>query len=99
MTRDARNPKSWTNREIEADSGGYKAAQQAHKADMVAAAEDRIEERDRAAFEAAYVAAGGTKSGAADAYRQKRDERAAEAARAADETARLAQRGSAMGRL
>jgi hypothetical protein len=41
MTKDPRNPNRWTNREIEADTEGYLAAQAAH-------AEDREEgERQR----------------------------------------------------
>jgi hypothetical protein len=92
--KDSRNPNNWKLKEIEGDSEGYKAAQSAYRLDQAAAEFQRQEERDRAAFEAEYVAAGGTKSGAGDAYRARRDEQASLAARTADESARLAQRGS-----
>ena len=92
--KDSRNPNNWSNRELEQDTAGYLAAQQAYRQDQAVAAAQRIEERDRAAFEAEYVAAGGTKSGAGDAYRARRNAEAAEAAAHADETARLAQRGA-----
>ncbi len=92
--RDSRDHTKWTNKETEEDSAGYVAAQQAYRQDQAVAAAQRIEERDRAAFEAEYVAAGGTKSGAGDAYRAKRNETAAAAAAHADEAARLAQLGA-----
>jgi hypothetical protein len=89
MTRDSRNPNAWKLKEIEGDSEGYKAAQVAYRLDQAVAADRRQEERDRAAFEASFVAAGGTKSGAGDAYRARRNAEAAEAAAHADEAARL----------
>ncbi len=97
--KDSRDHTKWTNKEIEGDSEGYKAAQRAHSLDLDDAAAQRNEERDRAAFEAEYVAAGGTKSGAGDAYRARRNAEAAEAAAHADEAARLAQRGATMGKV
>ncbi len=99
MTRDSRNPNNWSTREIEGDSAGYLAAQRAHSLDLDDAAAQRNEERDRAAFEAEYVAAGGTKSGAGDAYRERRNEQAAAAAAHADESARLAQRGATLNKV
>jgi hypothetical protein len=97
--KDSRNPNAWSNREIEADSAAYVAAQEAYRKDRAVAEGQRNEERDRAAFEASFVAAGGTKSGAGDAYRAKRDEQAAEAAAFADESARLGQRGATWSRV
>jgi hypothetical protein len=97
--KNSRNPNNWKLKEIEGDSEGYKAAQRAHSLDLDDAAAQRNEERDRAAFEAEYVAAGGTKSGAGDAYRARRNAEAAEAAAHADEAARLAQRGATMGKV
>jgi hypothetical protein len=94
-----KDPRNWSNREIEEDSEGYKAAQQACRQDEAVAAAQRNEERDRAAFESEYVAAGGTKSGAGDAYRAKRNETAAAAAAHADESARLAQRGATLNKV
>jgi len=97
--KDSRNPNAWTLREIEQDTAGYLAAQQAYRKDRAVAEGQRNAERDRAAFEASFVAAGGTRSGAGDAYRAKRDEQAALAARHADESARRAQRAATMGRV
>jgi hypothetical protein len=97
--KDSRDHTKWTNKEIEQDSAGYIAAQRALRLDLDDAAAQRNEERDRAAFEAEYVAAGGTKSGAGDAYRAKRNETAAAAAAHADETARLAQRGATLNKV
>ncbi len=94
-----RDNTKWTNKEIEQDSAGYVAAQEAYRKDRAVAEAQRNEERDRAAFEASFVAAGGTKSGAGDAYRAKRDEQAAAAAAQADESARLAQRGATWSRV
>ncbi len=97
--KDSRNHQVWSLKEIEADSAAYVAAQEAYRKDRAVAEGQRNAERDRAAFEASFVAAGGTRSGAGDAWRKKRDEQASEAATLADETARLAQRGATMGRL
>ncbi len=97
--KDSRNHQVWSLKEIEADSAAYVSAQQAYRKDRAVAEGQRNEERDRAAFEAAFVAAGGTRSGAGDAYRAKRDEQAADAAAFADEAARLAQLGATWSRV
>ena len=94
-----RDNTKWTNREIEEDSAGYIAAQEAYRQDQAVAADRRQAEQDQERFTAAFLAAGGTKSGAGDAYRAKRDAEATEAASFADETARRAQRGATFGRL
>jgi hypothetical protein len=99
MTRDSRNPNNWSTREIEEDSAGYRAAQQACRQDEAVAAAQRQEQLDKERFTAAFVVAGGTRADAHDAYRQRVNEEATLAARTADETARLAQRGATMGRL
>ena len=99
MTKDPRNPNAWNLREIEQDSAGYLAAQQAHKADQARAGAHEAEKQDRARFEAEYVLGGGTAAGAVDAYRKLRDERATEAARTADEAARRGQRGTVLGKV
>lgn len=57
------------------------------------------EQQNRERFTAAFVANGGTRADAADAYRERTNERAAEAARGADKAARLAQRGATMGKV
>ncbi len=97
--KDSRNPNNWSNREIEQDSEGYRAAQSAYRQDQGVAATQRQAEQDQERFTKAFVVAGGTRADAHDAYRAKRNEEAALAARTADETARLAQRGATMGRL
>ncbi len=97
--KDLRNPARWTNKEIEADSTGFVAAQQAFREDQERERAEQAERRDREHFGREFVASGGTRSGAEAAYRERRDERAAEAARAADEAARGVQRGAVFGRL
>jgi len=97
--KDSRNPNNWSNRELEQDTAGYLAAQQAYRQDQAVAAAQRQAEQDLERFTKSFVAAGGTKSGAGDAYRARRDEQAAEAARFADEAARLAQRGATLNKV
>jgi hypothetical protein len=92
--KDSRNPNNWSNRELEQDSAGYLAAQQAYRQDQAVAADRRQEEQDLERFTKSFVVAGGTRADAHDAYRQRVNEEAALAARTADETARLAQRGA-----
>jgi hypothetical protein len=99
MTRDSRNHQVWSLKEIEGDSAGYVAAQSAYRQDQDAAAAQRRADQDLERFTAAFLTAGGTKSGAGDAYRAKRDAEATEAATFADETARRAQRGATMGKV
>ncbi len=97
--KDSRNPNAWSNREIEGDSAGYLAAQQACRQDQAAAAAQRQAEQDLERFTAAFVVAGGTRADAHAAYRERVNEEAAQAARTADETARRAQHGATMGRV
>ncbi len=92
--KDSRNPNNWSNRELEQDTAGYLAAQQAYRQDQAAAAAQRQAEQDLERFTKSFVVAGGTRADAHDAYRAKRNAEAAEAAAHADETARLAQRGA-----
>ncbi len=94
MTRDSRNPNAWSNREIEEDSAGYVAAQEASRLDQAREGRQRAEQKDLERFTKSFVVAGGTRADAHDAYRAKRNAEAAEAAAHADETARLAQRGA-----
>ncbi len=92
--KDSRNPNNWSNRELEQDSAGYLAAQQAYRQDQAVAAAQRQAEQDLERFTKSFVVAGGTRADAHDAYRAKRNAEAAEAAAHADEAARLAQRGA-----
>ncbi len=95
--KNKRDHTRWTIREIEADSAGYLAAQEARREDRRREQAERAEQQDRAAFEREFLAAGGTKSGAGDAWRQRRDEAARTAAGQAEESARHAARSGAMG--
>jgi len=97
--KDSRNPNNWSNREIEEDSAGYVAAQQAYRLDQAVAADRRQEEQDQERFTKSFVVAGGTRADAHDAYRQRVNEEAALAARTADETARRAQHGVTLGKV
>ena len=92
--KDSRNPNNWSNRELEQDTAGYLAAQQAYRQDEAVAAAQRQEQLDKERFTKSFVVAGGTRADAHDAYRQRVNEEASLAARTADETARLAQRGA-----
>ncbi len=99
MTRDSRNPNAWSNREIEEDSAGYVAAQEASRLDQAREGRQRAEQKDLERFTAAFVASGGSKADALAAYRAKRNEQATEAATFADEAARRAQRGATFGKV
>ena len=99
MTRDSRNPNAWSNREIEEDSAGYVAAQEASRLDQAREGRQRAEQKDLERFTAAFVASGGSKADALAAFRAKRNEEASLAASHADEAARLAQLGSTWTRL
>jgi hypothetical protein len=97
--KDSRNPNNWSNKEIEEDSAGYVAAQEAYRLDQAREGRQRAEEQDQERFTKSFVVAGGTRADAHDAYRQRVNEEASLAARTADETARLAQRGATMGKV
>ena len=86
--KDSRNPNNWSNRELEQDTAGYLAAQQAYRQDQAVAADRRQEEQDLERFTASFTKAGGSKVDAAAAYRAKRNEEATAAAAHADEAAR-----------
>jgi hypothetical protein len=94
-----KDPRNWSNREIEEDSAAYRYAQQAYRQDQAREGRQRAEEKDKERFTAAFVVAGGTRADAHDAYRQRVNEEASLAARTADETARLAQRGATWSRV
>jgi hypothetical protein len=82
--KEPRNPYRWTNREIEADSEGYVAAQQAYREDQEAAEQQRIEADDEARFTESFISAGGRERDAAAAYKAHRNQQAAEAATKAE---------------
>ena len=85
--KDPRNPYRWTNREIEADSEGYVAAQEAYAEDREAEDRRRQEADDLARFTDEYVSNGGRARDAKAAFRTHRNRRAAEAAGRTDQAA------------
>jgi hypothetical protein len=88
MTNSARKASAWTNTEIEEDSSGYIAAQKAEREDRMKEAERKRQADELRHFERTYIAAGGSRSEAAAAYRAHKNEHAEQAAAVADEEAR-----------
>lgn len=88
MTKNPRDHREWTNKELEEDSAGYLEAQQAYREDQAAAAQKKRDEDDRERFTEKFVASGGMRSDAGAAWKGHRNEEAARAARAADAVAR-----------
>jgi hypothetical protein len=84
MTRNPRDEREWTNKELEEDSAGYLAAQAARRKDEAAAEQKRRDADDLERFTEAFVAAGGSRSDAATAFKAHRNEQAATAAVQAD---------------
>jgi hypothetical protein len=84
MTKKARDHTVWTNKELEADPAGYRAARDAHREDQDAAERKRRYDDDLARFTEAFVAAGGDRSAAPSAFKAARNEQAAAAAQAAN---------------
>jgi hypothetical protein len=79
-----RDYRAWTNREIEADSEGYVAAQQAYRDDRESSDRQRQEADDERLFTEAFVSNGGRERDAAAAYKAHRNQQAAEAATKAE---------------
>ena len=92
MTRNPRDHRAWTNKELEQDPQGYLAAQEAFRKDRAKAEEERIYKSDLAHFTETFVAAGGAEKDAEAAFKAQRREQAAAAARAAAEHAMQAHR-------
>ena len=82
--RDRRDPRKWTNREIEQDSEGYIAAHEAYQEDQATELQRAREADDLARFTDEYVRNGGRERDAATAFRTHRNRLAAEAASRAD---------------
>jgi len=93
--KNPRDPGTWTNKQIEQDSEGYVAAQQAHREDKERAERQRREANDEARFVERFVAAGGRAADAPGAWRKTRNEQAAQAAALADASALHGSRRSA----
>jgi hypothetical protein len=87
MTKNPRDERVWTNRELQEDSAGYLAAQQARREDEALAKQKRRDADDLERFTEAFVAAGGKESDARAAFKARRNEQAALAAAAAEESA------------
>jgi hypothetical protein len=99
MTRNPRDEREWTNKELEADSAGYLAAQAARRKDEAAAEQKRRDADDLERFTEAFVAAGGTRSDAGAAYKAHKNGQAAAAAEQADQEAVAASRQRMASRL
>lgn len=82
--KDPRNPRTWSNVQIEQDPDGYVLAQEAFRQDREEARRQARESDDLRRFTEAYVAAGGRRSEAASAFTEQRDQRAAESASRAE---------------
>lgn len=87
MTKNPRDHREWTNKELEQDSAGYLAAQQARREDQAAEEAKRRDEDDRKRFTEKFIASGGNKSDAEAAWKAHRKEQASEAAKRADQQA------------
>ena len=87
MTKNPRNPRMWTNKDVEEDSAGFLAAKQAYREDQAKATEKKNLEYDKKVFTEAFVAGGGNPSDASAAFKAERTRRATEAARRVDQVA------------
>ena len=99
MTKNPRNHREWTNEELEQDSAGYLAAQEAYREDREKADHQRREKDDLERYTEAFVEAGGNRSDAPAAFKAERNRRAAEAASQADQAAAERTRRTTLGRL
>ena len=90
MTKNPKDHREWTLEEVEEDSQGYLAAQQAYHEERAQAEERRAYEADFRHFREAFVAAGGAEEAAEAAFQAHRNEQAAEAAREAEQADQVA---------
>ena len=86
--KNAKNYREWTNQEIEDDPQGYVRAQQATRRHEARESARAAEEADKHRYVTAFVAGGGTRYAAAEAYEAHRDAQAAQVAEQGDEQAR-----------
>jgi hypothetical protein len=98
MTKDRRDPNTWTNLEIEADSEGYLAAQRAYREDREQQERAAAEDADRELYVREFVRQGGDRD-AARAWRKARDEQAAQSAEQAETEAEAVSRRNVRSRL
>ena len=87
MTKNPRDPRTWTNKDVEEDSAGFLAAKEAYLEDQAKATEKKNLEHDKKVFTEAFVASGGNPGDAEAAFKAERNRRATEAARRADQIA------------
>ena len=92
MTRNPRDEREWTNRELQDDPQGYLAAQQARREDEALAEQTRRDADDLEHFADAFAAAGGDRSDARAAFKKHRADRAIEAGIEEDRAAAAASR-------
>ncbi len=71
MTKNPRDPRVWTNEEIQDDSAGYLAAQQAFREDQEKAKREAAIERKKADYVERLCSMGLSKQEAEAAWRQK----------------------------
>jgi hypothetical protein len=90
--KDKKDPRKWTNQEIESDSKGYIAAQRAYREEQEKTRRQAIYAADEASFTREFVAAGGERTKAAQAFRDHRNRQAAHSAEEADAAAEQASR-------
>jgi hypothetical protein len=94
VTKNPRDPRTWTNIEIAKDTQGYLGAQQAWREDREAAALRRTEEDDKARFTERFIRAGGKRQDAEAAFSRQRGEDAARRAKREEDEALAASRRS-----
>jgi hypothetical protein len=99
MTRNPRDERDWTNKELEADPKGYLAAQAARRKDEAAEQQRKRDADDLERFTEEFVAAGGSRYDASAAFKAHRNEQAATAARRADQEAVVASRRRVRGKV
>jgi hypothetical protein len=87
MTRNPRDHREWSNKDVEQDPQGYLAAQEAYREHKATEEQKKRDADDLKRFEEAFVQAGGSRTDAAAAYRAHKNQRATEAAKRADQEA------------
>jgi hypothetical protein len=84
MTKDPKDPRKWTNVEIENDSDGYLEAMANYREEQEKGQRQARYDADLAQFTQQYVAAGGDESEAEEAFKAHRNKQAAIAAEQSD---------------
>jgi hypothetical protein len=87
VTKNPRDPRTWTNIEISKDAAGYLAAQDAFREDRAAADLRRREDYDKSRFTESFIRAGGKREAAEEAFWSERNEDATQKARREEDEA------------